>query len=134
MRATIMDIASKAGVSKTTVSFAFNCPDRISRDTYERVMRVANELGYIPTRSPAFWRAGGLAPWASSFLVHRRLPPRSARRRDPSRHRIRLPREELTLEILESAPAGWTTRYGTPPVDGSSPSEWRGLGIVGAPT
>jgi DNA-binding LacI/PurR family transcriptional regulator len=47
-RVTIKDIALKAGVSKTTVSFAFNDPERISKDTYERVMRVASELKYSP--------------------------------------------------------------------------------------
>jgi len=45
---TIKDIALKAGVSKTTVSFAFNNPDRISADTYERIMTIAREIGYSP--------------------------------------------------------------------------------------
>jgi len=48
MRVTIKDIAEKAGVSKTTVSFAFNDPGKISSRTCERVMAIASELGYVP--------------------------------------------------------------------------------------
>lgn len=48
MRVTIKDIALKAGVSKTTVSFALNDPSRISTETYERVMAIVTELGYVP--------------------------------------------------------------------------------------
>lgn len=48
MRATINDIAKKAGVSKTTVSFAFNNPSKISRETCTRIMEIAKELGYVP--------------------------------------------------------------------------------------
>ena len=48
MRITIKDIAERAGVSKTTVSFAFNDPQKISKETRERVMAIATELGYIP--------------------------------------------------------------------------------------
>ena len=48
MRITIKDIALKAGVSKTTVSFAFNDPSKISQATCERVLLFANQLGYVP--------------------------------------------------------------------------------------
>jgi alanine racemase len=48
MRVTIRDIAEKAGVSKTAVSFAFNNPDRISGETRSRIHRIAEELGYVP--------------------------------------------------------------------------------------
>lgn len=48
MRATINDIAREAGVSKTTVSFAFNNPSKISKDTFTRIMDIARELGYVP--------------------------------------------------------------------------------------
>jgi DNA-binding LacI/PurR family transcriptional regulator len=48
MRITIKDIAAAAGVSKTTVSFAFNDPGKISKDTCENIMRIAEELGYVP--------------------------------------------------------------------------------------
>jgi DNA-binding LacI/PurR family transcriptional regulator len=48
MRPTIKDIALRAGVSKTTVSFALNAPGRISTETYKRVMAIVAEMGYVP--------------------------------------------------------------------------------------
>ncbi len=48
MRTTINDIAQLAGVSKTTVSFAFNDPGRISAATRDRIFRIAEERGYVP--------------------------------------------------------------------------------------
>ena len=48
MKVTIKELAEKAGVSKTAVSFAFNNPKRISAETYERIMKIAKEIGYSP--------------------------------------------------------------------------------------
>ena len=48
MRVTIKDIAARAGVSKTTVSFALNAPERISEQTRKRVLDAVAELGYEP--------------------------------------------------------------------------------------
>lgn len=47
-RTTINDIARISGYSKTTVSFAFNDPSRIGKKTREKILRIADELGYIP--------------------------------------------------------------------------------------
>jgi DNA-binding LacI/PurR family transcriptional regulator len=47
-RVTIADVASAAGVSKTAVSFAFNSPGRLGQATLERVLGVAQDLGYTP--------------------------------------------------------------------------------------
>src|SRR5439155_1680520 len=47
-RVTIADVASAAGVSKTAVSFAFNNPERLGQATLERVLGVAQDLGYAP--------------------------------------------------------------------------------------
>ncbi len=47
-RPTIADVAEGAGVSKTTVSFAFNQPERLPLDTVERIRAVAEDLGYRP--------------------------------------------------------------------------------------
>lgn len=47
-KVTIKDIAARAGVSKTTVSFALNYPDRISKATCDRIMAIVEELGYVP--------------------------------------------------------------------------------------
>lgn len=46
--ATIGDVARAAGVSRTAVSFAFNEPARLSAETLNRILRVADELGYFP--------------------------------------------------------------------------------------
>ena len=47
-RPTIKELAEQAGVSKTAVSFAFNSPERISKETYARIMAIAQDLGYVP--------------------------------------------------------------------------------------
>ena len=47
-RSTMADIARLSGFSKASVSFAFNQPDKISRDTYEKIMAAARELDYLP--------------------------------------------------------------------------------------
>lgn len=63
LRITIKDIAERAGVSKTTVSFALNNPSRISTETYERIMAIVAELGYVPdpvARNLATKRLGAL--------------------------------------------------------------------------
>jgi DNA-binding LacI/PurR family transcriptional regulator len=41
-------VATAAGVSKTAVSFAFNNPEKLGQATRERVLGVAQELGYTP--------------------------------------------------------------------------------------
>ncbi len=45
---TIKDIAKVAGVSHTTVSRALRGDPRITNDTTERILHLADELGYIP--------------------------------------------------------------------------------------
>lgn len=47
-RATIKDVAHRAGVSPTTVSHALNNKGTIAEATRERIERVAAELGYRP--------------------------------------------------------------------------------------
>ena len=47
-RTRIADVARGAGVSKTTVSFAFNSPDRVKPETVRRIRDVALQLGYEP--------------------------------------------------------------------------------------
>ena len=47
-RITIADVAERAGVSKTAVSFAFNNPDRLNAATASRILEIAGELGYRP--------------------------------------------------------------------------------------
>jgi DNA-binding LacI/PurR family transcriptional regulator len=47
-RVTIADVAERAGVSKTAVSFAFNNPDRLNSATASRILDIAHQLGYRP--------------------------------------------------------------------------------------
>lgn len=48
-RSRIQDVAAKAGVSKTAVSFAFNQPERLNEATRDRILTAAEELGYRPS-------------------------------------------------------------------------------------
>ncbi len=60
-RINIKDIAQKAGVSKTAVSFAFNNPSRLSEATVQQILTIAEEMGYSPdpvARSMSTGRTG----------------------------------------------------------------------------
>jgi DNA-binding LacI/PurR family transcriptional regulator len=48
-RVTISDIADEAGVSISAVSFALNGRKGVSAETRDRVLRVADELGWAPS-------------------------------------------------------------------------------------
>jgi DNA-binding LacI/PurR family transcriptional regulator len=50
-RVTIRDIAQRAGVSKGAVSYALNGRPGVSEDTRERILSIANELGWYPNRA-----------------------------------------------------------------------------------
>jgi DNA-binding LacI/PurR family transcriptional regulator len=50
-RATISDIARLAGVSKGAVSYALNGRPGVSADTRERILAIAEELGWYPNRA-----------------------------------------------------------------------------------
>ena len=49
-RATILDVAAAAGVSRQTVTRAMNGMTGISAETSDRVRRLAAEMGYTPSR------------------------------------------------------------------------------------
>jgi len=44
--ATLAAVAARVGVSRTTVSNAYNRPDQLSAELRERILAAANELGY----------------------------------------------------------------------------------------
>ena len=48
--ATSKDVARLAGVSHTTVSRAFRKDAKIRPETYERIMKISAELGYVPNQ------------------------------------------------------------------------------------
>jgi DNA-binding LacI/PurR family transcriptional regulator len=50
-RATISDIARLAGVSKGAVSYALNGRPGVSAETRERILVIADELGWYPNRA-----------------------------------------------------------------------------------
>lgn len=47
-RVTINDVAKRSGVSKTSVSFAFNNPSQLSKATAKKILHISKELGYAP--------------------------------------------------------------------------------------
>lgn len=58
-KATIYDVAKRAGVAPSTVSRAFGVPGRVSEATRQRIVAAARELGYEPgpqSRSPQHGR------------------------------------------------------------------------------
>lgn len=61
---TIADIARKAGVSKSAVSYAFNRPEEISAKLRERILQIASERGYHPDP-----RASGLRRGTSTLVA-----------------------------------------------------------------
>jgi DNA-binding LacI/PurR family transcriptional regulator len=48
---TIKDIAERAGVSKGAVSYALNGRPGVSNDTRDRILAIADELGWYPNRA-----------------------------------------------------------------------------------
>ncbi len=63
-KATIYNVALKAGVSLATVSRTLNNPEKVKKETRERVLKVIEELGYKPN---AF--AKGLASRRSTTVA-----------------------------------------------------------------
>tara|TARA_R110000824_G_scaffold279180_1_gene467368 strand:+ start:3770 stop:4840 length:1071 start_codon:yes stop_codon:yes gene_type:complete len=49
-RTGIKEIAARAGVSIATVSNSLRYPDRVSKETRQRVLSLIEELGYVPNR------------------------------------------------------------------------------------
>ena len=50
-RTTIKDIAERAGVSKGAVSYALNGRPGVSDETRDRILAIADELGWYPNRA-----------------------------------------------------------------------------------
>ena len=76
---TIYDVAASAGVSISTVSLCLNHPSRVAEATRDRILAVADSLGYVP-KADAVSRArktvgriGVIAPFTSYASFGRRL-------------------------------------------------------------
>ena len=50
MKVTIKEIAQEAGVSMNAVSRALNGKDGVNKATREKILRIANELNYVPNQ------------------------------------------------------------------------------------
>lgn len=48
---TISQVASAAGVSRSSVSRAFSRPELLGKETVERIMAVARDIGYVPNHT-----------------------------------------------------------------------------------
>lgn len=76
---TIYDVAERAGVSITTVSYALNQPNRVAAKTLERVLAAIDELGFTPKAAAVsqarkgVGRIGVLAPFSSYESFRTRL-------------------------------------------------------------
>jgi DNA-binding LacI/PurR family transcriptional regulator len=76
---TIYDVASKAGVSISTVSLALNHPHRVRDATRTRVMDAIHELGFVPKADAVIrarqgiGRIGAIAPFSSFLSFAQRL-------------------------------------------------------------
>ena len=57
-RPTMADIATRAGVTKAAVSFALNGQPGVSAETRERVLAIAQEIGFQPNSSARALTAG----------------------------------------------------------------------------
>jgi DNA-binding LacI/PurR family transcriptional regulator len=68
-RPTIETVAERAGVSRQTVSNAFNAPHRLHPDTLKRVLGTIDELGYRPSHA-----ARSLRTRATGVIGCRLLP------------------------------------------------------------
>ncbi len=66
---TLATVASRAGVSRQTVSNAINNPELLRPDTLERVLAVIAEVGYTPNRAARQLRSG------TSHLIGLRFDP-----------------------------------------------------------
>jgi len=72
-RGTLLDIAAAVGVSRTTVSNAFNRPDQLSAELRDRIMAAARAMGvHGPNPAARMLRTGKAE--AIGLLFHETLP------------------------------------------------------------
>ncbi len=58
LRVTIKDVARVAGVTPQTVSRAFRNAEDINKETKERILKIASEMGYVQNASARSLRSG----------------------------------------------------------------------------
>ncbi len=57
-RATLKDVAARAGLSVMVASYTFSRPERVSEASRERILEAARELGYQPNNAARTLRTG----------------------------------------------------------------------------
>ena len=70
----IRDVARRAGVSVSTVSYAFSGKRPVSPETYQRIMQAADKLGLVTVSGGKV----GPSPLLSCRTSSRRTPPPSS--------------------------------------------------------
>lgn len=73
-KTTVYDVAKAADVSIATVSFAFHHPEKVKPDTRERILKIADELGYIRNSAAASLagsRANVLGLYAYDMMIEK---------------------------------------------------------------
>jgi DNA-binding LacI/PurR family transcriptional regulator len=58
MAATIRDLAALAGVSPSTISRAFSRPEKVDETTRDRILTLAEQIGYVPSRAARTLKTG----------------------------------------------------------------------------
>jgi LacI family transcriptional regulator len=109
-RATIYDVATRAGVSISTVSLALNAPSRVKPETLERVLTAADELSFVP-KTEAVTRArrgvgriGVIAPFTTYASFARRLNGVLHAVRGQSSEIVVYDQESAATSVLASLP------------------------------
>jgi DNA-binding LacI/PurR family transcriptional regulator len=69
-RPTMADVAEKAGVSRALVSIIFRNQPGASEETRQRVLRVADEIGYRPDSAARLLARGRSRTLGVMFTVH----------------------------------------------------------------
>ena len=77
MKITQAALSRLLGVSQATVSMAFNNSNKLPENTRQRIMKKANELGYLPNASARAVRTGnsGCISLLQNYLRDSFLPP-----------------------------------------------------------
>lgn len=71
-KATVYDVAERAGVSIATVSFVYSKPERVKTQTIAAVKAAADELGYVPSqaaRGLARGRTGAIGIYSFDYML-----------------------------------------------------------------
>ena len=86
---TIADVAARAGVSKATVSRVFSRPDVVRPETRDRVLAVARDLAFVPSRvarSLAIGRTGSIGLFVPDIANPYFAPVIKAVQKEARRH------------------------------------------------